>query len=287
MMRPGAVRSQESAGAWVATPAVVSSAKAPANQARERDVKWVPTASFYDRGLRYNPAIQESAMIRSRVSIAVPATLLFAVIGLARTPLAQTPTPSADPTQDARTWLGREAEMEAYLRTADMLSFDELSVGVTKPLRAHLAPGAPMKYIVWKTIPPARYGGYWESYKSEIAAYELDKILELKMVPPTVERTFKGVKGAAIMWAAPTKSFHDLGGPPTAPLAEQGRWARQLVKAKMFHNLIADIDPNLGNWLVDPAWNLMLIDFSRCFVTDRSLKHELTRVDPDLWKKMQ
>jgi hypothetical protein len=130
---------------------------------------------------------------------------------------------------------------------------------------------------VWKTIQPARYGGYWESYKSEIAAYELDKLLELNMVPPTVERVFKGEKGAAIMWAAPTKSFKDLGGPPTAPLAEQGRWARQLVKAKMFHNLSANIDPNLGNWLVDPAWNLVLIDL-HAMLHDRSLAE--ARDDP-------
>jgi len=226
-------------------------------------------------------------MVRSRISIVLLGILLLLVAGLQRAPLAQTPAQAADAPQDARTWLGKTAEIEAYLKTVDMLSFDDLSVGVTKPRRAHLPPGGPMKYLVWKTIQPARYGGYWESYKSEIAAYELDKLLELNMVPPTVERVFKGEKGAAVMWAAPTKSFKDLGGPPTAPLAEQGRWARQLVKAKMFHNLSANIDPNLGNWLVDPAWNLVLIDCTRCFTTDRSLKHEMTRVDPDLWKKMQ
>src|SRR4030095_13739489 len=199
---------------------------------------------------------------RPRISIVAPAAVLFAVLGLARAPLAQTPTPSADQ-QDARTWIGRAAEMEAYLKTAEMLSFDELSTGVTKPLRAHLPPGGPRKYLVWKTIQPGRYGGYWESYKSEIAAYELDKLLQLDMVPPSVERVYKGMRGAAIMWAAPTKNFKDLGGPPDAPPAQQGRWVRQLVKAKMFHNLIVDIDPNLGNWLVDPAWNLVLVDFSR------------------------
>ena len=34
--------------------------------------------------------------------------------------------------------------------------------------------------------------GYWESYKSEIAAYELDKLLGLDMIPPTVERRVQG-----------------------------------------------------------------------------------------------
>ena len=227
-------------------------------------------------------------MSRSRLLRAVPVVLVLAATGLAVAPRAQAPTPAAAP-QDARTWLGRNAEIEAYLRTVQMLSFDDLSVGVTKPKRAHLPPGGPMQYLVWKAIQPARYGGYWESYKSEIAAYELDKLLALNMVPPTVEKVHKGEHGAAVMWAAPAKSFKDLGGKgaPTPPAALENAWARQLVRAKMFHNLIADIDPNLGNWLVDPAWNLILIDFSRCFTTDLAMKHELTRVDPDLWARMQ
>ena len=218
-------------------------------------------------------------MFRPRVFLAVPAILIAAALG------SRTITSAQD--ANSKTWIGHNAEMEAYLKTAEMLSFDELSTGVTKPLRAHLPEGGPMKYLVWKTIQPGRYGGYWESYKSEIAAYELDKFLKLDMVPPTVERVYKGVHGAAVMWASNTKNFKDLGGAPTPPLELQGMWARQIVKAKMFHDLTADIDPNLGNWLVDPAWNLVLIDFSRAFTTEPTLKHELTRVDPDLWKRMQ
>ena len=42
--------------------------------------------------------------------------------------------------------------------------------------------------------------GYFESYKSEVAAYELDKLLSLNMVPPVVERRVNNDLGAAIMW---------------------------------------------------------------------------------------
>jgi hypothetical protein len=201
---------------------------------------------------------------------------------------AQAPA-KAEPAVDARTWIGHAAEIEAYMRTVQMLKFDELSVGVTKPKKAYLPEGGPMKYVAWKVIPPARYGGYWEDYHNEIAAYELDKLLALNMVPPTVEKTYRGEKGAAIMWISPSKSFKDLGGTgaPSAPPALADMWARQLVKAKMFHNLIANVDPNLGNWLVDPAWNLILIDFSRCFTRETRMPHVLTRVDPTLWDKMK
>ena len=65
---------------------------------------------------------------------------------------------------------------------------EELQIGVTKPRRAKLAPGGPVDAFAWKVVPPGRPSGFWESYKSEIAAYELDKLLGLDMVPPTVER---------------------------------------------------------------------------------------------------
>lgn len=225
----------------------------------------------------------------SRVLLTVSVFLVLAATQLAVVPRAQAPALTADAPKDARTWLGRNAEIEEYLRTVEMLSFENLPAGVTKPKRARLPPGGPMQYLTWKTLQPAMYDGYFESYRSEVAAYELDKVLQLNMVPPTVERVYKGVHGAAVMWAAPTRSFKEFGGAgaPEPPAALQNAWVRQLVKAKMFHNLIADIDPNQGNWLVDPAWNLILIDFSRCFTADRSMKHELTRVDPDLWARMQ
>ena len=190
---------------------------------------------------------------------------------------------------DARIWIGRAAEIEEYLRTVPILKLEALSVGVTKPMRAFLPEGGPSKYLVWKTIQPGRYNSYWESYKSEIAAYELDKLLALNMVPPTVEKTHRGERGAAVMWVSPAKSFKDMGvtTSPTAPPQYQSAWVRQLVKAKMFHNLINNIDPNLGNWLVDPAWNLVLIDFSRCFTNGSNMAHAFTRVDPELWEKFK
>lgn len=217
--------------------------------------------------------------------LAAMATAVFAAQAPAQTP-AQTPAAAA---VDARIWIGRAAEIEEYLRTVTMEKLEDLSVGVTKPKRAYLPEGGPVKYLVWKMIPPARYTGYWESYKGEIAAYELDKLLGLNMVPPSVEKVYRGERGAAIMWVSPARSFKDMGlkGAPTAPPEHQLSWARQLVKAKMFHNLINNIDPNAGNWLVDPAWNLILIDFSRCFTVGRNMTHELTRVDAELWDRMK
>lgn len=182
----------------------------------------------------------------------------------------------------AKTWLDRRETLEDYLRTAEVVKMEDIGLGVTKPRRAYLAPGGPLDRMAWKTIRPGIHQGFWESYKSEIAAYELDKLLGLDMIPPTVERRVKGDVGAAVMWISPTKSFKDLGGPPSAPPDKLAAWNRQLIRAKMFDNLICNIDPNLGNWLVDSSWNL-----SRSFTTKKDMVHGMTRIDRELWDRMK
>jgi hypothetical protein len=47
----------------------------------------------------------------------------------------------------------------------------------------------------------------------------------------------------------------------------------------VFHNLVGNIDPNQGNILFDPAWNVILIDFSRAFTNTQTLKFEATSID--------
>lgn len=211
---------------------------------------------------------------------------LTAVAVMIAAPAAQSPATGA------KVWIDRAQEIEEYLKTAEVVQMQDVGVGVTKPRRAKLAPGGPVEGFAWKSIQPGRYNGYWESYKAEIAAYEMDKLLGLGMIPPTVEKRIKGDLGAAVLWVTPTKSFKDLGGVPGQkgvagpPPAQIPRWMGQLTRAKMFDNLIGNIDPNLGNWLVDPEWNLILIDHTRAFTTNKNLYHKLVAVDPQLWEKM-
>jgi hypothetical protein len=199
--------------------------------------------------------------------------------------LAQQGAPSS--TTGAKIWVGRYQEFEEFLKTAPVTNKSEkLPVGVTAPKKIELAPGGLVNAITWKPIPPGRYKGFYESYKNEIAAYEFDKLLGLDMVPPYVERRIDGDLGAAVMWLDGVKSFKELGGPPSAPPQMALRWAVQIMKAKMFDNMIANTDPNLGNWLKDDQWNLMLIDHSRSFTGTRNMSHELDHVNRQLWTKM-
>src|SRR5262249_35793567 len=182
----------------------------------------------------------------------------------------------------SKTWLGHEPQMERHLQTAQITRVEEIGTGVTRPRRARLTPEEPFASITWKVLPPGKRDGYWESYKSEIAAYELDKLLALDMVPPAIERQVNGDTGAAIMWIDGVKSVKESGGKvPSGPA-----WDKPIRRMLMFDNLIGNPDRNSGNILIGPPGELILIDRSRAFTTDRTLLKKIPRVDGALWDRL-
>ena len=88
--------------------------------------------------------------------------------------------------------------------------------------------------------------------------------------------------GAAGMWVQGTKSVKDLGGNvPSGPA-----WDKPIRRMMMFDNLIANIDRNAGNILIGRPGELVLIDHSRAFITDKKLVRKVARVDAGLWTRM-
>ncbi|MDQ3346812.1 MAG: phosphatidylinositol 4-kinase [Acidobacteriota bacterium] len=191
---------------------------------------------------------------------------------------AQATAPAA---ASAKIWEGRNGEFEAFIATAPLDRFEEIPIGVTKPRRAFFRPGGLLESVAWKVLPPGRPNGYWESYKSEIAAYELDKLLGMGMVPVAVEKRWKHEIAAAILWVAPVNSWKSVQARP-----KPEKWNRQAVIMKMFDNLICNKDRNLGNLLVDDDWNVFLIDHSRAFIESKDLPVRMTRVDREVWNRM-
>jgi hypothetical protein len=194
------------------------------------------------------------------------------------------PAAAAAPAVCSQTWVGHEAEFEEALRNGKVARLEDVPIGVTKPQRGILEPPTPVARFVWKPIRPGYKAGYMESYKAEIAAYELDKLLGMGMVPPYVERKVQGLTGAAGYWIEDTKSW-DIKSPPSGP---EPQWSYQLSRMKLFDMLIANIDRNQGNLIYDADWHLFLIDHTRAFIGKKDLKGfaSLSRVDRKLWEKM-
>jgi hypothetical protein len=104
-----------------------------------------------------------------------------------------------------------------------------------------------------------------DSYKFNIAAYRLAKLMELDFVPVCVPREIDG-KPAAVDWWVDDVLFDEEGRrdknvePP-----DENSWVRQLNLVRDFDQLIYNVDRNQGNLLIDKDWKLWAIDHSRSF----------------------
>jgi hypothetical protein len=210
------------------------------------------------------------------------AVAVLATLALGTQVSAQAPAPAS---VGARTWVGHYAELEEYLRTAPVERIEEVPIGVTKPKRVFFARGGPVESATFKVLPMGRRSGYWEAHRSEVAAYELDRLLGLDMVPVTVERHVEGKLASVQLWVEGCRMIKDV---DQSACPRPDEWARQVCRQRVFDNLVANIDRNAGNILVDDAWNLILIDHSRAFGSNSiPFEKEMTRVDRELFARLK
>ncbi len=87
--------------------------------------------------------------------------------------------------------------LEDVLKTGKVVSIEELGSGANRPLKVTLSKDGRTVSGVWKPIKRGPREETWESYQAEVAAYELDKMLMLRMVAPTVEQRDPGAQRLA------------------------------------------------------------------------------------------
>ena len=170
----------------------------------------------------------------------------------------------------------RGKEAEDFLKAARVVLKEPLSVGITHSDRVTLEDGAKKSRAIWKTINEHKAGlqklenggsefDFRDSYKAEVAAYELDKLLGLDLVPATVERRIDGRVGSLQFWVehAMTELERKQKGlePPDVDL-----WNQQLHKVRLLHQLTYNTDhQNIRNVLLDPSFRVYAVDSSRAF----------------------
>ncbi|MFC2164725.1 hypothetical protein ACFLT2_07005 [Acidobacteriota bacterium] len=174
--------------------------------------------------------------------------------------------------------IAEREKWEEFLVMAEILESEQpfkAREAVTRPWRLSLEKDGITKNALWKN-PQGRMKGYMENWKWEIAAYRLDKYLGLCMVPPTVEKRFKGDKGSCQMWVDYKMSLKDKNeNKVKTPSYKVFYWNRALYLQRAFDNLIANEDRHANQFLITEDWRMLLIDHSRSFRTSKKFTKKL------------
>lgn len=172
------------------------------------------------------------------------------------------------------TELAQREELEEFLKTAEIVRSKEIGEGVTKPWKLDLKMGEVEHSGCWKN-PKGIQKGSLEGWQYEIAAYEMDKLLGLNLVPPTVERKFKRKKGSFQFWCGVTSDLDRMENGIKIPESKLGNWSKQKYLARAFDCLIANEDRTQQNIRYFEDWRTILIDHSRSFRSSKKFTKNL------------
>ena len=203
---------------------------------------------------------------------------------------------SAQPT------LSREQQAE-FLRTAKIVKSEPIGKGVTKPLRLTLTDGTLTHDAAFSSVDQQRamssrtgLGGkpelnFRDAWRFNVAAPRVAELLGIgDMIPVSVERAFKGKRGALTWWVDDVLMDEEERRKTNAEPPNPRIWNEQQDRMRVFTELAYDTDRNQGNILITKDWRLVMIDFTRAFRTWKETRNSLNilrRCDRNLLEAMR
>ena len=178
---------------------------------------------------------------------------------------------------------------EKFLREAAVVKVQKGTVaGRTAPWKITLEDGGTTRKALFKYIDRRRPELIPESYKYELAAYELCKYLGLDFVPPVVEREIDGQPGSLQMFVENSvkegerKARKLLPGDPKA-------FDQAMADLKVFENLVYDSCTNDEDTLISQDdWKVYRVDFAQAFEPQKNTVRgcEILQCSRKLYKKL-
>ncbi|MBY0493157.1 MAG: hypothetical protein K2Y23_02965 [Cyanobacteria bacterium] len=240
-------------------------------------------------------------MVWTRGALVVPLLMLLVLPPLA---YSQTAAPAPAPFDSAQGKAELSVDqIRAFLKDAKVIRARGTQKGVTAPKRLTLSDGNIEHDAVFQAIDDhqnvMRLGGggrqettelnFVDSYKYNIAAYEIATLLGLDhMMPVYVERRWNGQIGS-ISWFVPALMDESERIKKTLQPPNPTEWNNQMYRMRVFSSLLRDTDRNLTNVLVTHQWKVMMIDFSRAFRLQPELLHskDLQKIDRQLLARLE
>ena len=159
-------------------------------------------------------------------------------------------------------------QIRTFLKDAKVIRSGNTSKGVTAPKKLTLSDGNITHDAVFQAIDDhqtvANLGGggrqastelnFVDSYRYNIAAYELAVLLGLgHMMPVYVERRWNGQVGS-ISWFVPTLMDESERLKKKVEPPNPTDWNNQMYRMRVFSSLVRDTDRNLTNVLITHQW---------------------------------
>jgi len=180
--------------------------------------------------------------------------------------------------------------MEAFLQKAAVVRIErDVELGRTLPWRVTLRQGrtegrAFFKYGHRSSPPPLR-----NSYKYELAAYALNRFLNLEIVPPVVERTIDKTPGALQWYLENCRSERDRERIKLEP-PDLDAFLRRLDIVQVFEALVHDECGDKDDTLIHKdTWKICRVDFSEAFPAVETLPPGglIQRCSRDLYDRLK
>ena len=230
--------------------------------------------------------------------LAVPGPVYLAAVllaSLAAGPAAaQEKPPAATVTAATLT----DAEIEQFLKSAKIVKTKGTKKGITGSTQATLSDGTITHDAHIQTIDEQKREfrtekgiefDFRDSWTFNVAAYKLDRLIGLNMVPVSVAGYYRSNRAAITWWLDDVMMDEGDRMKKKIEPPDRSAWSRQMQLMRLFDELIANTDRNLGNMIYSSDWRLWPIDHTRAFRRTTTLKHPgyVVRCDRTVYDRLK
>jgi hypothetical protein len=256
--------------------------------------------------MRAEDTVAISSLFRRTGSL-VPVVMLLAG-SLVAPPWARAQAPAAPPQTPAAgaataqaagmATMPSDEEIERFLKEAKIVSRKGAGKGVTNSTRATLSDGTLKHDAHIQTVNESRqsaptakgiefnFRDYW-AYN--IAAYKLDRMLGMNIIPVSIEREYDNKPAAYTWWLDDILMEEGDRQKKKIQSPRPAQWVETMQMVRLFDQLIANVDRNLGNLLITNDWHVWAIDHTRAFRTNEKVKtpEAITRCDRAVFERLK
>jgi hypothetical protein len=220
------------------------------------------------------------------------------VLNDAPTAQAPPPPPNVGPAPVAVAPPPADADIERFLLEARVGDTHGTKKGVTGAQRATLSTPTLTHYAQIQSIDEFKREfrtdrgvefDFRDSWTFNVAAYKIDRLIGLNMVPVSVERKYRSTPSAFTWWLDDVLMDEGDRLKKKIEAPDRGYWSRQTMMMRLFDQLISNVDRNMGNIIYTKDWRLWPIDHTRAFRKNTDLKtpSHITRCDRRVFEALK